>query len=371
MLTGKRLRAAGLSTAIRSKLAALVLLALAMPAVAQWLDRPWPGIPRTADGAPDLTAPAPRGPDGRPDLTGIWNAPAPVARLDPANLEPWAAELASRRQQEFYRTRPYFQCLPSGPETERGGGYKRFLQTPAMVAILNEDLTYRVIHTDGRELESQLIPSWMGYSVGRWDGDTLVVETAGFNDKTWVSRFGVSHTESLRVTERYRRPDFGHLEIDVRFTDPGAFAEPWGYQVSMLLAADTEMLEEVCETGSSDWSGSLSDAQKDEVFVPPDVLARYVGSYTGIYAGTERTYQVSLDDGQLMARIIGDYDAVGLGAAGLDPGVPRRLVPRSETLFDGLGLGYRFIVDADGVATDLMVIHVTGDYRYARHGAGE
>lgn len=347
-------------------LATLLLFAGTMPAAAQWLDRPWPGIPRTADGKPDLAAPAPTGPDGRPDLTGVWTAPPPVARLDPDILEPWVADLARTRQQEYYRTRPYFQCLPSGPETERAGGWKRFLQTPTTIAILNDDLRYRVIHMDGRELEANPQPSWAGYSVGRWDGDTLVVDSAGFNDKTWVSRYGVSHTEALRVRERYRRPDFGHLEVEVTFTDPGAFTEPWGFTVSMELAADTEMLEEICETGTQNWVGSLSEAAAEAVSVPPDVLAGYVGVYTGIYSGSERTYEITLADGQLMATIVGAYDAIGLGAAGLEAGVPRRLVPRSQTLFEGLGLGYRFIVDDEGVATDLMVIHVTGDYRYAR-----
>ena len=94
-------------------LAALMLFAGTMPAAAQWLDRPWPGIPRTADGKPDLTAPAPRGPDGQPDLTGVWNGPRPVARLDPTTLEPWVTDLARRRQQEYYKTRPFYQCQPS------------------------------------------------------------------------------------------------------------------------------------------------------------------------------------------------------------------------------------------------------------------
>jgi hypothetical protein len=351
---------------MKVSIAAIALLALSMPAAAQWLDRPWPGIPRTADGRPDLNAPTPRTADGRPDLSGLWNSPPPVASLDSATLEPWVADLARSRQQDYYRTRPYFQCLPSGPETEQSGGWKRFLQTPDAIAILNDDLTYRVIHMDGRELEDYMVPSWMGYSVGQWDGDTLIVETGGFNDKTWVSRYGVSHTTDLRVTERYRRPDFGRLEVEVTFTDPGAFATPWGYSVSMALEADTEMLEEVCERGSDDWSGSLSDAASEAVFVPPEILARYVGVYTGIYSGSERTYEVSLSDGQLTATIVGDYDAIGLGAAGLDAGVPRQLVPRSETLFEGLGLGYRFMVNDEGVATDLMLIHVTGDYRYSR-----
>ena len=114
-------------------LAVLMLFAGTMPAAAQWLDRPWPGIPRTADGKPDLTAPAPRGPDGRPDLTGVWNGPAPVARPDAATLQPWVIELARRRQQEYYKLRPFYQCLPSGPETERSGAWKRFLQTPTAV----------------------------------------------------------------------------------------------------------------------------------------------------------------------------------------------------------------------------------------------
>jgi len=347
--------------------AAFMLLAVTLAAQAQWLDRQWPGIPRTADGKPDLSAPAPRGPDGRPDLTGVWNAPPPVARLDPAILGRSIAEMARQRQETYYKERPYFQCLPSGPETERAGGWKRFIQTADLLAILNDDLTYRVIHMDGRELEAEpFLRSWMGYSVGHWDGDTLVVESSGFNDRTWVSRYGVSHTDALRVTERYRRSDFGHLDVEVTFTDPAAFSQPWGHAVNMVLAADTDMLEEVCEHGSENWEGRLSDASREAVTVPAEVLARYVGVYTGIYGGGERTYQVSLSDGQLMATIVGAYSAVGLGSAGLDEGASRQLVPRSATQFEGLGLGYRFVVDDEGMATDLIVTHVSGNYRYSR-----
>ena len=181
-----------------------------------------------------------------------------------------------------------------------------------------------------------------------------------------MSRFGISHTEALRTTERYRRPDFGHLQVEVSFTDPGAFTQPWGFTVDMELAADTEMIETVCERSSDDWTGSLSDAVDQEVSVPPELLARYVGVYTGIYAGNERTYEVSLSAGQLFATIVGALSGEGLGAPGLDEGAPRPLVPRSETGFEGQGLGYRFIVNAEGVAADLMVIHVSGDYRYSR-----
>ena len=219
---------------------------------------------------------------------------------------------------------------------------------------------------DGRELEANAAPSWMGYSVGRWDGDTLVVESNGFNDKTWVSRYGVSHSEALRTTERYRRGDFGHLHVEVTFTDPGAFAKPWSFTADMALAADTEMLEQICEHSSDEWTGTLSDAASRAVSVPPDVLARYVGVYTGIYGGNKRTYEVSPSGGQLIAKIVGDAIEGGLGAIGLDEGAPHPLVPLSQTLFEGLGLGYEFIVDDKGVATDLVVTHISGPYKFSR-----
>jgi hypothetical protein len=351
---------------MRSVLAVLVLIAGVMPADAQWLDRSWPGIPRTAEGKPNLTAPAPRGPDGKPDLTGVWDARPVVARPDPANLQPWVLERARQHQQEYYKERPYYQCRPSGPEAERFGGWKRILQTPTTLAILNDDLTYRVIHMDGRELEANAAPSWTGYSVGRWDGDTLVVDSNGFNDKTWVSRYGVSHSETLRTTERYRRLDFGHLHVEVIFTDPGAFAKPWSFKADMALAADTEMLEQICEHSSANWAGTLSDAASRAVSVPPEVLARYVGAYTGIYGGKTRAYEVWLSGGQLTAKIVGEPVEGGLGAVGLDEDAARPLVPLSQTVFEGLGLGYEFIVDDKGVATALVVTHISGPYKYSR-----
>jgi hypothetical protein len=274
--------------------------------------------------------------------------------------------LSRQRQQEYYKTRPYYQCRPSGPEAERFGGWKRIVQTPTILAILNDDLTSRVIHLDGRQLETEPAPSWMGYSVGRWEGDTLVVDSAGFNDKTWVSRYGVSHSEKLRMTERYRRTDFGHVQVEVTVTDPGAFTKPWGFKTQMTLAADTEMLESICEKSSDEWAGSLSDAANPGVVVPPEVLKGYVGVYTGIYGGNERTYEVTLSDGKLIATIAGENVEGGLGAAGLDDGAPRPLVPLSQTVFEGLGLGYQFIVDDKGVATTLVVIHISGPYKYAR-----
>jgi hypothetical protein len=351
---------------MRVFLVALALLAGAAPAAAQWLDRAWPGIPRTADGKPNLDAQAPRGPDGRPDLTGIWEAGDIVARPKPEDLQPWILDLARRHQQELHRQRPYYQCLPSGPEAERyGGNLKRILQTPAMIAVLNDDLTYRVIHMDGRPLETDPAPSWMGYSVGRWEGDTLVVESTGYNEKTWTSRYGVSHSDRLRVMERYRRTSFGSLQLQVTYEDPGAYLKPWGFTTTLSLTADTEMLEAVCERSSDSWARP-SDAARTAVTVPRGLLARFVGAYKGIYGGAERTYEVSLSGDQLIARIAGPAVEGGLAAASLDEGAPRLLVPLTETTFEGDGLAYRFEVGDTGPATALIVIHISGPYRYTR-----
>jgi hypothetical protein len=337
--------------------AALLLTVGTIPADAQWLDRPTPGIPRTPDGRPNLAAPAPRGPDGKPDLTGIWSGPVPETRFDSAIAQPWVNDLMRQRQREYHRGRPSYNCLPSGPEADRAAGWKRILQTPALIAILNDDLSYRVIHMDGRELEANPAPSWMGYSVGRWDGDTLIVESAGYNDKTWLSRYGQPHTEALRVTERYRRRDFGHLQVEVTFTDPALYAKPWGFTADMALNADTEMLESICERTSDQWAGSPPDATT-AVTVAPDVLARYVGVYNGIYGGTKRTIEVSLSGDQLIARVI--------GRAEVDGGEIRPLIPQSQTLFEGAGIAYQFIVDDRGVATDLMEIHISGPERFPK-----
>jgi hypothetical protein len=348
---------------MRLFLAALTLLVVTTPATAQWLDRKTPGIPRTADGKPNLTAPAPRAPDGKPDLSGLWDAPNVVARPDAENLQPWVRDLVLQRQKEYYRGRPMYQCLPSGPEAERYGGWKRFLQTPATIAILNDDLTYRVIFMDGRQLETDPAPSWEGYSVGRWEGDTLVVDSNGYNDKTWTSRYGVSHTEALRITERYRRSDFGHLDVEVTYTDPKAYGKPWGFKTTMRMAADTEMLEAICERSSDHWT--INDGSN--VTVPADVMAKYVGVYSGTYGGNKRTIEVSVSGGQLFGKMEGAGDSEGgLGAPGLDKGAPFPLVPRSQTMFEGVGLGFQFLVNDKGEVTDLVEIHISGPYKFPR-----
>jgi hypothetical protein len=179
--------------------------------MAQWVQHLTPGIPRTADGKPNLTAPTPRTVDGHPDLTGLWDmisdtavgnvAVRNVGDLRPADIQSWAQALVQQRAENFGKDNPHYRCLPEGPGYSTGGGMKRFLQTPVMMVILNDDLTYREIFMDGRVLETDPNPSWMGYSVESWDGDTLVVESSGFNDRTWLLG-GYPHTEALRMTER-------------------------------------------------------------------------------------------------------------------------------------------------------------------------
>jgi hypothetical protein len=335
------------------------------PLAAQWVHYRTPGVPRTADGKPNLTAPAPRTADGKPDLTGLWDtfgdtavgsvAVRKVGDLKPADVQPWAQALVQQRAENFGKDNPHYQCLPEGPNYATGGGMKRLLQTPAMIAILSEDLTYRQIFMDGRTLESDSNPSWMGYSVGHWDGETLVVESSGFNAKTWLLG-GYPHTEALRMTERYRRTDFGHLEIAVTFQDPGAYSRAWTLPVHAQLAADTELLESVCNEYSDNrlahWVGKVSDAEKSAVKVAPEVLSKYVGVYKGQYIRGPREVEITLSSGTLFAAVNG--------------GPKQLILPQSETDFQGTGLTYEFVRGANGVATHVIEGHVSGDYKYER-----
>ncbi len=169
-------------------------------------------------------------------------------------------------------------CVPLGPGyitagDTTGAEMIKIVQTPGLILILNPDLTYRQVYMDGRKLEDAPNPSWMGYSVGHWDGDTLVVDSFGFNDRTWLDHDGHPHTEALRITERYRRRDFGNLDLEVTFSDPGAYNKPWTVKVRAQLAADTSMLEWVCNDVPSKlehWVGKASDVKKTEVKVPAE-----------------------------------------------------------------------------------------------------
>ena len=186
-----------------------------------------------------------------------------------------------------------------------------------------------------------------------------MVESFGFNDRTWLDTSGHPHTEALRMTERYRRPDFGHLDLEVTLQDPGAYARPWTVAVRAELAADTELLEYVCNENTRDlehWVGKASDETKSEVKIAPDILAKYVGTYVEqpkLWRVVPRVVVITLSDGVLF----GDMDGRG----------KERQFARSETSFSGFaGLAIKFVKNNQGEVTDLFVQHVSGDYRFAR-----
>lgn len=287
------------------------------PAVAQWIHHPTPGIPRTADGQADLQAPAPLTADGRPDLSGMWGwqpgklLGAVWQEQGPAHVQPWALELVKQRAEHMGKDDPAnFDCLPQGPRMNLFAPIPvKFVQTPGLLIILSEDMSYRQIFIDGRALPKDPDPSFMGYSVGRWEGDTLVVDTIGFKDRTWLDFAGTPHTERLRVTERIRRTSFGHLEIAQTVDDPGVFTAPFTIQLGAQYVPDTELLEFVCaenERSRRHFTGTTSELIQDNraraVTVAPSVLEKYVGTYVYFYPESPTTphyAELTVRDGQL------------------------------------------------------------------------
>jgi len=250
---------------LKSTLLKLILLLAMCPlAPAQWVKLPSQGVPRTKDGKVDLTAPAPRRPDRKPDLSGIWLIESPkllinlAANLKPGELpiQPWAEALTKERSTGIHAAEePQAHCLPPGlPRINATPNpFKINQQEPGVVVILYEAFNlYRQIFTDGRELGKDPNPSWLGYSVGKWDGDTLVVDTTGFNGKTWLDQAGHPTTDALHVTERFRRRDFGHLEIQTTIDDPKAYTKPWSATEVMELQPDTELMEFACNENEKD-----------------------------------------------------------------------------------------------------------------------
>jgi len=234
----------------------LVLSALCPAAHAQWLDFPSKGIPRTADGKPNLSAPAPRTQDGRIDLDGIWVADDSrhlvnlASDLKEVPFQPWAEKLYNERRANMGKDDPEARCMPQGVPKVNTLPYPfKIYTTPEAVVILYEIYyLHRQIFTDGRHFPKEFeSPSWMGYSIGKWEGDDFVVETAGFNDQMWMDTFGHPHTDALHVTERFRRKDFGHMEVVATIDDPKAYTKPWSATIKQHLLPDTELLEFVCE----------------------------------------------------------------------------------------------------------------------------
>jgi hypothetical protein len=224
--------------------------------LAQWVNVPLPNTPRTPDGKPNLTAPAPKAPDGRPDLTGVWRNPNSkyldnlAADGVAVPFQEWAGALYRERQANFSKDRPSGRCLPHGvpdamlvPATPF-----KIIQTPGVALILFENQGhFRQVFTDGRGFPPEMQPTWLGYSIGKWEGDTFVVETTGFNDQTWLDDGGHPHSDAYHATERFRRRDFGHLDMEITIDDPKAYTNPWKATVQFEYFPDMELMESVCE----------------------------------------------------------------------------------------------------------------------------
>ena len=336
----------------------LLSLELLLPATAhaQWLKLPTPGLPRLADGKPDLTAAAPRTADGKPDLSGLWRNDGGdrlynniAADLEPGDVAPWADALYRKRRLEFGKDSMETRCLPMGPAllTTRYR-WARIVQTPAMVVILYDDMTHREIFLDGRTLEPDPNPTWMGYSVGRWDGDVLVVESNGYADRSWLDFEGHPHTEDLRITERYTRTSVGRIDRQVTMTDPKAYARPIRFSVPMKLQADTELLESVCENNKSlERMTAIAPAQP--VAVPVATLAGYVGVYDVTDEdGNKSAVEVTMSGTTLWL----EYSAKGKEA----------LIPLSPTRFSWSGTIVDFSTPGPGTV-HLLLRYVEGDER--------
>jgi hypothetical protein len=240
---------------LRSILSGVVLLSTVVPLSAQWLHYPTPGIPRTPDGKPNLSAPAPKTPDGKPDLSGLWTGPEDKYFRDlavggpPVPMLPWAEALFKERKGNLEKGHPSERCLGHGvTDYDAAATARRIIQAPNVIAILFESYNhYRQILLDGRPLPKLTQPSYLGYSVGRWEGDTLVVETTGLNDKGWLDMDGHPQTESTHITERFRRRDFGHIDLQLTIEDPTAYTKPWSARLGLNYLPDEELIEDICE----------------------------------------------------------------------------------------------------------------------------
>jgi hypothetical protein len=264
----------------------IMVCVLAAPLSAQWLNYPTPGIPRLPDGKPNLSAPAPRTADGKPDLSGIWGLPCPIGNAaavgsfdgqpnvycatevaippefgnigqvfkDGLPYQPWAAEMVKKTRAAARPDDPMSRCFPPGiVRLDVFPLFRKMIQVPGLLVILNEqNASYRQIFTDGRPLPVDPNPSWNGYSSGKWEGDTLVVETTGFRDGLWLDTGHSPLTDAARVTERFRRVNYGTLEIELTVDDSKAYTKRWTIPIKQILAPDTELLDYICLENEKD-----------------------------------------------------------------------------------------------------------------------
>ena len=260
----------------RVRLGLILIAIIGLPALGygQWVRYPTADAPRNADGTTNLNAPAPRLPDGKPDFSGIWHVAvrnpcnaalnrfsgcteiggSPLARNIGAQLagglpyQPWAAKLQKERAADDSRDDPHVRCLPDNPPRHWGLPHlNKLVHTPKLLVVLYEvNAMYRQIFTDGRPLPEDPTPGWMGYSTARWEGDTLVVQTAGFRDELWMDLGGSPMSDAAKLTERIRRPNYGTLEIEITVDDPKVYTRPFTVRMDQTIEPDTEIIDEFC-----------------------------------------------------------------------------------------------------------------------------
>lgn len=265
-------------TILRTAMVLMALAACPLMASAQWIGYKTPGIPRNADGTPNLSAPAPRTPDGKPDFSGMWFANVPsrdycrtadciqeerMAREqmnigtklpDGLPYTDWSKEVMKARGADGGRYDPHTYCMPPNfPRAWTFPQYIRIVQTPQLMAILHEfNAAYREVFIDGRPLEKNPNPTWNGHSTAHWDGDVLVIETNGIRNDMWLDLRGSPVTESALVTERLKRVNFGLMQVELTVNDPKAYTKPWTVTLEMAYQADEAMLEEICMDNEQD-----------------------------------------------------------------------------------------------------------------------
>jgi hypothetical protein len=269
----------------------LMTLFASAPLAAQWMKVPTAGVPRKADGKVDMSAPPPRLADGKPDFSGIWMTGEPnrprtgglsspkqgagpreaqtrdESPGDPTNItasrqmanlgvdlpgglpyQPWQVPIVKKRTDNMAIDDPHIICLPDNFIRAYGLPHLlKFVHSPSLLVMLNElNAGYRQVFTDGRPLPKDPNPTWQGYSSAKWSGDTLVVDSIGFRDDTWIDWNGSVLTQSAKVREQIRRPDFGHLEVQVTVDDPKAYTKPWTVTLKQRIVVDTELIDEIC-----------------------------------------------------------------------------------------------------------------------------
>jgi hypothetical protein len=335
-------------------------LSLAVPAGAQWLHYPTPDMPRTKGGKPNLTAPAPRAADGKPELSGIWlmGGLGTVTNITDVEMRPEARAIFEKRRENYAQDDPSVSCLPEGPRSAINGlDPFRIIQSRNMTIVLHEPGTYRVIHTDGRPLPKDMTPTWMGYSIGRWEGETFVVTTAGYNDRTWLDWAGHPHSDALRVTERYRRTDFGHIQVEMTFDDPKAYLKPFTLKLTANFVPDDDLIETVCLENEKDRDklvGTVADEKRVDQKLPVSALADYAGTYN---MGPQGNWTVSASGDSLLIELS-------------DAGGKQKLFPTADNVFvfQAIGGTITFVRDPlkNNAVSHFVLTTVEGDERAER-----